>query len=187
MLESALDVRRTGSTCVTQDALTPTVPSGLVQLVTEIARAVGADDALEMPSSFACPGALALDGRVAGLADVRAVRGQARHSGGGIEGLLGLLDGFEVAQIVEELVQSDVVPPFALELESALQADADQKLQVVRQSGDQREQLLCDSKFPDSGLLGLGEQGEECHNLLAEKFGLARVGHAFDFHCQPNL
>jgi hypothetical protein len=92
-----------------------------------------------MPAPFPGQSTLALDRSVASLADVGAVRGETRDARGGIEGLLRLLDGLQVAELVQELVQSDIVPSFPLELERTLQADADQELQIVCEAGDQRQ------------------------------------------------
>src|SRR5271155_4272996 len=61
---------------------------------------------------------------------------------------------FEVRQLVEVGVQSFSCAFLPLELESALQTDANEKLQVVSQASHECKKLLSYSKLPHTRLLG---------------------------------
>lgn len=61
------------------------------------------------------------------------------------------------------------------QLESTLETDPDEKLEVMRMSGNKRENLLCNSEFLDASFLVFRNQAEKCHDLLTEQFRFSRV------------
>lgn len=46
----------------------------------------------------------------------------------------------------------------------------------MRKSSHKRQKLLCYTKLPNTGLLGLRQEAKEGDNLFAEQLGLSRVG-----------
>ena len=64
----------------------------------------------------------------------------------------------------------------SFQLQSPLQANTDEELQIVGKTSDQGEKLLGDPKLADAGLLGFRQQCEKRYNLLTKEFCFAAIG-----------
>lgn len=77
-------------------------------------------------------------------------------------------------------MQSTGTTCFPFEFQSTLEADTDEKLEVMSKASHQRQKLLSYAQFANSSLLGLGQQCKECNDFLAQELGFASVGKIFN-------
>lgn len=145
-LHKAARFRAANNTCmlVAQDLTNGLAPTSLGRSLVEKPATFLASQTLGMKNSVPPCEAPVLDRFLADGARVGSARDERVRVASSFGQAVPLEPGIELTNILQKLGQAVCVAGLALELEGALQTYANEKLEVVRQTCDEREQLLRD-------------------------------------------
>ncbi len=149
--------REVGLACAAENFAVVRSQAPILEIPPDLLTTPGAGCTCQMPSLVVVLCTFVFDWLSAQVALVGIMCREPRHSGRQLQGGRGLVIGserLEVAEVVQKAVEAIWGLALFLDAEGSLEADADEKLQVVSKTSDEGEQVLGDAGFASRLVLG---------------------------------